>query len=45
MTVEIHSRFETVVKCVHLKVFLHVGAWRGRALFTFVYNCDVIARA
>ena len=22
-----------------------MGAWRGRALFTLVYHCDVIARA
>ena len=36
MTVEIHSRFETIVKCDYLKVFIHVGVWRGRALFTFV---------
>ena len=34
-----------VVKCAHLKVFCHVGAWRGRAFSTFVYHCDVIARA
>ena len=26
-------------------VFLHVGAWHGRALITFVFYCDVIARA
>ena len=45
MTVQIHSRFQTCVKCVHLKVFLLVGAWRGRALFTFVYHCNVIPRA
>ena len=43
MTVSIHSRFQTVVKCVHLKVFLHVVVWRGRALLTFVRHCDVIA--
>ena len=45
MTLLIHSRFQTAEKCVHLKVFLHVGAWRGRALFPFAYHCDVIARA
>ena len=25
--------------------FLPLGASRGRALFTFVYHCDIIARA
>ena len=40
MTVEIHSCFEIVMKCVHLKVFLHMDAWRGRALFTFV--CTIV---
>ena len=40
MTVYIDSRFKTVVKCVHLKVcFFHVGASRGRTLFTFIYPC------
>ena len=45
MTVEIHSHFETVVIWVNLKVLVHMGARRGRALFMFVYHCDVIARA
>ena len=44
MTVWNDSGFQTVVKCDHLKVFLLMGAWRGGALFTFVYHCDFIAR-
>ena len=45
MTIKTHSRFQTVVKYVQLKAFLHLGAWLGCALFTFVYHCDVIAHA
>ena len=43
MTVQIHWRFQTIAKCVRFKNFLHLDAWRCRALFTFVYHCDVIA--
>ena len=34
-------------KCVHLKVLIHIhmSVLRGRALFTFVFYCDVITHA
>ena len=29
----INPFIQSIVKCVHLEVFLHVGAWHGHALF------------